>query len=129
MKSPAPIGFPALPLPNKDGTLSFPESLDASVRQSLRIILSTRPGELLQHPDFGAGLDRFLHQPNSLSLRKDIHDCVADSLQLWEPRIEVDRIDVNEVEGTPTQLRVEIAYRLRRTGEQSTLGLTLGMGV
>ena len=55
-----PIGFPFLPLPGDDGSLSFPDSFDASVRQSLRILLTTRPGELLQRPDFGAGLDALL---------------------------------------------------------------------
>jgi phage baseplate assembly protein W len=129
MRTRAPIGFPFLATPGDDGTLSFPTSLDASVRQQLRIILSTQPGELLSHPDFGAGLDSLLHEPNSLSLRKDIHDRISESLTRWEPRIELDRVDVNEVPGEPTRLRVEIAYRLRRTGVPATLGLTLSSGV
>lgn len=128
MTSRAPLGFPALFLPGKDGSLAFPASLAHSVRQSLQIILSTEPGELLQHPDFGAGLQRMLHQPNTLSLRQDVHDRIAESLALWEPRIELDRIDIDEVAGEPTQLRVEIAYRLRRTGVSQNLGLTLATG-
>lgn len=129
MKTRAPIGFPFLARPGGDGSLSFPTSLDASVRQQLRIILTTRPGELLAHPDFGAGLDTLLHEPNSLALRKDLHDRISESLARWEPRIELDRVDVNEVPGEPTRLRVEIAYRLRRTGAPATLGLTLSSGV
>ena len=128
MKGRGPIGFPMLPVPGEDGSLAFPESLDTSVRQSLRIILGTRPGELLTHPDFGAGLDRLLHQPNSLALRKDVHDRIAESLSRWEPRIDVDRIDIEEVLGAPTQLRVEIAYRLKRSGDNGSFGLTLGTG-
>ena len=115
MKTRAPIGFPFLARPGGDGSLSFPTS--------------TRPGELLAHPDFGAGLDTLLHEPNSLALRKDLHDRISESLARWEPRIELDRVDVNEVPGEPTRLRVEIAYRLRRTGAPATLGLTLSSGV
>jgi phage baseplate assembly protein W len=120
-----PIGFPFLPMPGADGSLPYPPNLDASVRQSLRIILSTRPGELLQHAEFGAGLDTLLHEPNTLSLRRDVQDRIKDSLAQWEPRIDVDRVDVNEVVDDPTAIRVEIVYRLRRTGVQSAFGLTL----
>ena len=51
-------------LPDEHGRLDWPD-LAASVRQSIRIILSTRPGEQLMRPEFGAGLDRLLHAPNN----------------------------------------------------------------
>jgi len=123
-----PIGWPLLPLPDATGKLSYPVDLDSSVRQSIRVILTTRPGELLLHPDFGAGLDQFLHDLDNLSLRRTIHDRIIDNLSRWEPRIDVDRVDVNEVPNQPTRLRVEIAYRLRRTGAQGSVGLTLATG-
>ena len=124
----APIGWPLLPVPDESGQLRYPGTLDASVRQRIRVILSVRPGELMFHPEFGAGLDALIHQPNTLQLRRDIVDRVSDSLSRWEPRIVVDRVDVEEVEGAPTQLRVNIAYHLRRTGAAQRLGLVLDTG-
>ncbi len=121
----APICWPLLPLPDEAGRLRFPSSLDASVRQRIRVIVSVRPGELKFHPEFGAGLDELLHRPNTLQLRRDIVDRISENLQRWEPRILVDRIDVEEVERSPTQLRVNIAYHLRRTGRPQSIGLTL----
>jgi uncharacterized protein len=128
MTRPAPIGWPLLPVPDATGQLQWPSSLDASVRQRIRVILSVRPGELMFHPDFGAGLDALLHRPNTLELRRDLVDRIKENLQRWEPRIVVDRVDVEEVEQSPTQLRVAIAYRLRRTGRPQQLGLTLDTG-
>ncbi|MEM7021592.1 MAG: GPW/gp25 family protein, partial [Pseudomonadota bacterium] len=58
---PPPTGWPLLPVP-KDGSLVFP-SLDDSVRQMIKLILLTRPGEQLLRPQFGAGLEQFLHAP------------------------------------------------------------------
>jgi len=128
MTRPAPIGWPLLPVPDAAGQLNWPSALDVSVRQRIRVILSVRPGELMFHPEFGAGLDALIHQPNTLQLRRDIVDRISENLQRWEPRIEVDRVDVEEVEQSPTQLRVNIAYRLRRTGRSQQIGLTLDTG-
>jgi len=128
MASRAPIGWPLLPVPDQSGQLHFPSSLDASIRQRIRVILSVRPGELMFHPEFGAGLDALLHQPITLRLRRDIVDRISDNLARWEPRIDVDRVDVEEVEYSPTHLRVSIAYRVRRTGRSQRVGLTLDTG-
>jgi phage baseplate assembly protein W len=126
--SSALIGWPLLPLPDAQGQLNYP-SLDTSVRQLIQVILRTRPGEQLMRPDFGAGLENFLQEPNDLTTRRRIRDAIAESLERWERRILVDRIDVAEVPDRPTYIRVEIAYRLRRTGTPQQLGLTMELEV
>ena len=128
MATRAPIGWPLLPVPDAAGQLHFPSSLDASVRERIRVILSVRPGELMFHPEFGAGLDALIHQPNTLQLRREIVERISENLARWEPRIVVDRVDVEEVEESPTHLRVNIAYHLRRTGRPQQIGLTLDTG-
>jgi phage baseplate assembly protein W len=125
--APRPIGWPLLPRPDLGGALAFP-SLEDSVRQQIKVILRTRPGELLMHPDFGAGLEELLHEPNTIEVRRRIRDRVATSIARWEPRAIVDRVDVLEVDGAPTEVRVDIAYRLARTGVAQQLGLSMGLG-
>lgn len=124
--APPPLGWPLLPVPDASGELRYP-GLDQSVRQSIRVILLTRPGEQLMHPRFGAGLEEFLHEPNTLALRRRVRDRVVESLERWEPRITLDRVDVWEVEERPTEIRVEIGYRLRRTGASGQLAVVLEM--
>jgi Bacteriophage baseplate protein W len=121
---PEPIGWPLLPLPDEQGRLMFP-TLEQSVREAIRVILSTRPGEQLMRPGFGGGLAEFLQEPNTLSTRRAIHDAVIQSLTRWELRIDVDRVDVLEIPDRADELRVEIAYRLRRTGAARQLGVVL----
>lgn len=118
------IGWPLLPLPDEHGRLPYP-GLETSVRESIRVILSTRPGEQLMRPDFGAGLDRLLHEPNTLATRRAIRDLVHASLTRWERRILLDRVEVWEVSGHPSHVSVEIAYRLTRTGAPATMSLTV----
>ncbi|MCX7111114.1 MAG: GPW/gp25 family protein [Proteobacteria bacterium] len=119
-----PLGWPLSPLPDEFGRLDYP-GLEDSVRQTIKIILSTRPGEQLMRPDFGAGLDLLLHEPNTLSTRRQIRDRVQESLTRWEPRIILDAVEVWEVANQPTYLRVEIAYRLVRNGSPGQVALTV----
>ena len=123
----APIGWPLLPLPDEYGRLAYPD-LAASVRQTIRAILSTRPGEQLMRPDFGAGLELLLHEPNSVATRRRIRDLVQNVLGRWERRILLDRVEVWEVPDEPTVVRIEIAYRLARTGEPGALAATMQLG-
>jgi phage baseplate assembly protein W len=118
-----PIGWPLLPVPHQ-GELRYP-TLEESVRDFIRVILSTRKGEQLMRPRFGAGLDQHLQEPNTITTRRRIRDTVSEALASWERRIDVDRVDVFEVEAEPTHVRVEICYRIRRTGAQKQLGVTL----
>jgi phage baseplate assembly protein W len=46
-------------------------------------------------------------------------------LAQWEPRIVVDRVEVREVPEYPTHIRVELSYRVKRTGQMQQMGITL----
>jgi uncharacterized protein len=120
------INWPLLPLPDANGHLVFPD-LEASVRQSIRIILMTRPGERIMRPAFGGGLENMLHRENTLTTRRQIRDLITQSLQRWEKRIILDRVDVWEIEDRPSAIRVEIVYRLRRLNQPQQLGITMDM--
>ena len=118
------LGWPLLPLPDAQGVIGWP-GLEQNVREVIRVILSTRPGEQLMRAEFGAGLDRLLHEPNTLATRRQIRDLVQDALTRWERRILLDGVEVWEVPGEPSHVRVEIAYRLARNGAPGAMNLTL----
>lgn len=121
-----PIGWPLLPMPSSDGTLAYP-LLAESVRQQIEVILRTAPGELLMRPAFGGGLERMLEQPNTLATRARIQERILQSLATWEPRILVDRVDV-ESSTDARELLVVIAYRLRRTSEAAAISVSMPIG-
>ncbi len=118
-----PISWPLLPKP-VNGVLAYPD-LDRSVRDSIRILLLTRPGEQLMRPRFGAGLDNFRDENNTLSVRRRIQSDITNMLQAYEPRIALDRVDVDPVDGAPGEVHIRIHYRLVRTGQAQTIGATL----
>ena len=119
-----PLGWPLLPVPDDAGEIAFP-SLAQSVRENLEVIFSTRNGEQLMHPTYGAGLTDFIGQPDTITTRRRIYDRVNEGIGRWEPRIELDHVDVTDVNGAPGHVRILVAYRLRRTGEARTFGVNL----
>jgi len=119
-----PVSWPLLPKPTADGVLVYPD-LDRSVRDSIRVLLLTRPGEQLMRPLFGAGLDNFRDENNTLAVRRRIQLDITNTLQAYEPRIALDRVDVDPVADAPGELHIRIHYRLVRTGQAQTIGATL----
>ena len=127
MSLPPPLlSWPLLPVPDGNGQLHYP-NLEDSVRQRIELILRTRPGEQLMRPEFGGGIEEFLQQPNTLTTRRRLHDRISEALERWENRILLDHVEVREVPDQPSQLRVEIGYRLRRTDALRQLGITLAL--
>ena len=118
-----PIGWPFLPVPQA-GQLVYP-TLEQSVRDAIRIILMTRPGEQLMRPRYGAGLQNFLDEGNTVALRARIQTAIVQSLQNYENRITVDAVDVDPVAGSSAQLQVQIHYRLLRTNVSQQIGATM----
>jgi hypothetical protein len=78
-------------------------------------------------PDWGAGLEDFTHEPNTVTTQRRIRDRVLSELNRWEPRIVLDDVAVSTVPNEPGRVRVEILYRLRRTGAGRRTGLTLDL--
>jgi len=121
-----PISWPLLPLP-QNGGLSY-NTLEQSVRDSIRVILTTCPGEQLMQPLFGAGLQNYLDTGNTVSIRRQIQADILSALQTYETRIAVDEVDVEPVPGMPSQIHIEIYYRLLRTNAAQQIGVSMTQG-
>lgn len=115
MTTPALLGTgPAFPFRPRDGRLAYSSGGD-KVRQSIVMILETRPRERIMRPDFGCGLHRFVMRPNDVATRALIRREVEHALDRWEPRIEHVAIDVTAGR-EPEIVDIRISYRHRRDG-------------
>src|SRR4051812_31586688 len=101
------VDFP--PRVGPDGHLTWSAG-ELNVRQSICIILRTRPGERILRPDFGCGLDRYLFEPNNVSTLRLIQEEVKRALQRWEPRIALDDIRVATNQTDPRAVDITISY-------------------
>jgi uncharacterized protein len=94
---------------------------DEDVRQAIRIILGTNPGERIMRPTFGAGLNDFLFEPISTTTLSLVRSRVYSALIDWEPRIDLERVRVSYDPAEQSKLLIEIHYRVRSTNTQFNL--------
>ena len=66
------------------------------INESLNILLSTSLGERVMQPKYGCDLHDYLFEPMNSSLIGFIRDRVENSLIVFEPRINVEKIDVTQ---------------------------------
>ena len=119
------ISFP--PRVGPDGRVAWSAGHD-NVREAIEVILRTELRERLRLPDFGAGLGRFLFEPNTTATRRQVQDRIVKALTLWEPRISVQTVEVEEDPRDPAAAVATIVYRLVATGAQERLSLTVLLG-
>jgi phage baseplate assembly protein W len=103
--------FPLAAAPVGDVQLA---TADEDIRQAVRIILGTAPGERVMRPDFGAGLQALVFEPISATLVALVKHRVEEALITWEPRIDTITVDVAP-DGPRGRLLITINYRVRAT--------------
>lgn len=110
-----------------DGRISWSEG-ESNIRESMAIILKTEAGERIQLPGFGAGLGRYLFEPNNAATHVRLAKSIEDALKQWEPRIALDGVDVAAHPTEPTEAVATIAYRLVATGAAERTNVSIPLG-
>jgi phage baseplate assembly protein W len=103
--------FPVKPVGGRLGYASYEED----VEQAIQIILLTERGERPMLPEFGGGLRKYLFEPNSPATHRAIEHTVRAALIDWEPRIDLDRVEVVADEKQPNLLLIHVDYVVRAT--------------
>lgn len=116
------LSFP--PRVGADGRLAW-SSGEENVRESIRVILLTAPGERLMREQFGCGIRQFLFEPNTATTRQLLRERIVQALSRWEPRAAVQEVTVEPVAGEPRLAAVTIQFRLVATQAVESLDLTL----
>ena len=91
------------------------------IEQSIRIILSTRPGERVMRPEFGCHAHDLLFEPRDAATQTLLQQYVGQALRRWEPRIEVIGVNVFMDEGHDGAVFVEVSYSIKTTHDQRSI--------
>jgi phage baseplate assembly protein W len=88
---------------------------------SLRVILSTAPGERVMRPEFGCGIWDLMFAPvvpNSLGL---MVQAVREAVGRWEPRVDLDQVSAVPDAGDASRVLIQLAYTVRTTNARHNL--------
>jgi len=95
------------------GSLRFAR-YEEDVEQAVQIILLTARGERVMLGEFGAGLRDYVFEPNSEATRSRLEEAVRKALVDWEPRIDLERVEVTEGDA-PNVVLIHVDYVVRAT--------------
>jgi phage baseplate assembly protein W len=95
---------------------------DDHLRDLILQVLFTNPGERVNLPEFGAGVQRLVFAPNSDTLRTSTQFLISTNLRRWlGDRINVEQVNVTSEPGFEEQVTIEIIYTLKATQERQSV--------
>ena len=94
---------------------------EEDIRESLRILLSTRPGERVMQPDYGCGLHAMVFESLDESTVTELKDIIQRAILFYEPRITLESIDVNTEDELEGRLKIQLNYSVRKTNTRSNI--------
>lgn len=85
------------------------------IAEAIRIIIWTARGERIMRPDFGCGIERYLFETNDDTTLRLIEAEVAESIRMWEPRVDQVEVRVERDGRDPAKLLIHVQYEVRNT--------------
>jgi phage baseplate assembly protein W len=116
------LSFP--PRVGPDGRLAWSTG-ETNVRECLRVLLLTEPGERVMREQYGCGLRRYLFEPNTPTTRELIRQQITAAINTWEPRVTLQQVTVTQDPSDPRTAAVNVRFRLVATGVAQQVGMTL----
>ena len=96
---------------------------EQNIRESITIILGTKPGERQMLPDFGCRIHELIFAPNTRATATLVSYHVQKALERWEPRIIVNKVDAWPDD--TGSIRVQVHYVIRSTRAEQDVSLFL----
>jgi phage baseplate assembly protein W len=119
------IAFP--PRIGPDGRMAWSAG-ETNIREAIRIVLMTAPGERLRRATFGAGLEEYLYEPNTTTTRRAIEERIRRSIGTWEPRVSLESVDVDEDPIDASAAIATVTFRVIATQTIERVTASIAMG-
>lgn len=91
---------------------------EKDILQSLEIILSTQLRERTMRPNFGCGLEQYLFEEIDQGLVTSIRGAIQNAVLDHEPRVELEKVDVDDSEENAGLILISIRYLVRATNNR-----------
>ena len=94
---------------------------EEDIRQSIRIIIETIPGERIMFSTFGCGIRKFVFESNDPTHMSMLKDSIYDALLYNEPRIKLEKIDITDDTQVSGLIHIHIFYTIIITNTRSNM--------
>jgi phage baseplate assembly protein W len=94
---------------------------EADIEESLRILLGTGLGERFMSPEYGLNMNDLLFEPMSTTMKTLIKDRIKTSILIFEPRINLLNIDLDDSAQYEGAVLILLEYEVRATNSRYNL--------
>ncbi len=112
--------------------IAFPMRVDQSgsiatssgasdIDSSIRMILTTAPGERLMRPAFGCKIWELLFEPINANTLGLMGEAVREAIGRWEPRVTLENVRLDPSGQHAGEVLIEIDYIVRTTNDRRNL--------
>jgi phage baseplate assembly protein W len=112
--------------------IAFPMRVDQSgsiatssgasdIDSSIRMILTTAPGERLMRPAFGCKIWELLFEPINANTLGLMSEAVKEAISRWEPRVTLEDVRLDPSGQHAGEVLIEIDYVIRTTNDRRNL--------
>lgn len=94
---------------------------EEDIGESLKILLSTVPGERIMQPTYGCGLHAMVFETINESTITELKDIIERAVLFFEPRITLESVDIDTEESLEGRLKIQLNYTVRKTNTRSNI--------
>jgi len=110
-----------------DGTDGFGmiKTVKKMIRQNLKMLILTNPGERVMEPDFGVGIKQFLFQNASSNVYSQIDSKIREQIAEYIPAVTVQEINFYSIEPDSNKVSFRLTYSIPSIAANDLLEITI----
>jgi uncharacterized protein len=102
---------------NTSGSVTITTGVE-DINNSLYILLNTVLGERIMQPKYGCDMKELVFEPLTTTLKTFMTDKIKTAIAFYEPRIEVENVDMTDDEELEGKIIIDIYYKVRSTNSR-----------
>ena len=94
---------------------------EREIEEAIRLVLGTAPGERPMRPEFGCRIHDYVFASADGATASAIAAEVREAIRRWEPRVDVDDVQVSFDARDPAVMYIDLKYAIKRTNDRRNL--------
>ena len=115
-----------LPLSRDDADgFEMIKTIKQMIRQNLKMIILTNPGERVMDPDFGVGMKRFLFESYTENVYSEIDSKIREQVSIYIPSVKIQDIKFYSIEEDSGIIKFRLIYSIPTIAINDLLDITI----
>jgi len=95
------------------------------VKQNLKMLILTIPGERVMIPDYGVGLSKYLFEFAATGIQSDIQSRIEEQVARYLPIVRIIDMTIAVPSDAPNSLSVQLVYNIPNLNTRDMLEITI----